>query len=158
MQGKPKWLKGLIADVHPTVTIGENTDVWSFAVVLEGTEIGEGCAVGSGVYIGKNCKIGNNVRCQDKVHLTEQAVVEDNVFFGPCATTMDDRHPRACNPDYKREPPYFEQGCSIGAGAVILPGVRIGRNAVVGAGAVVTKDVPENTTVVGVPAKPLKRR
>ena len=152
MKEKPLWLKGIIADVHPTVKIGRESYVWSFAVICPGVEIGDGCVVGSGVYIGRNCKIGNGVRIQDKVHITDHTVVEDNVFFGPCAVTMNDRYPRSGNPDYIMEPPYFEEGCSIGAGAVILPGVRIGKYSIVAAGAVVTKNISENVVVAGIPA------
>jgi acetyltransferase-like isoleucine patch superfamily enzyme len=152
MPNKPHWLKGIIADVHPSVVLGENTFVWSFAVVLEGAVIGDNCAIGSGVYVGKNCKLGNWVRLQDKVHITDHITIEDNVFFGPCAVTMNDRYPKSNNPGYSIYPPFFEEGCSIGAGAVILPGVRVGKNSIVGAGAVVTHDVPEGIVVAGVPA------
>ena len=148
---KPTWLKGVIADVHPTVIIGENTSVWSFAVILINTIIGNNCAIGSGCYIGRRCRIGDNVRIQDKAHITDDVIMEDNVFIGPCAVTMDARYPRSGEP-YKHEPPYFEEGCSIGAGAVILPGVRIGANSMIGAGAVVTKDIPPDIVVTGVPA------
>jgi acetyltransferase-like isoleucine patch superfamily enzyme len=122
-------------------------------VICEGVEIGDDCAVGSGVYIGKNCKIGNGVRIQDKAHITDYMVIEDNVFIGPCAVTMNDRYPKVNNPGYQREPPYFEEGCSIGAGAIILPGVRIGKFSMIGAGAVVTKDVMAEEIAVGCPAK-----
>jgi len=146
-------MKGIIADVHPSVKFGKNVSVWSFAVICQGVKIGENCAIGSGVFIGKNCRIGNNVRIQDKAHLTPGMIVEDNVFIGPCAVTMNDKYPVVLNPDYAKRPPHLLEGCSIGAGAVILPGVTIGRDATVGAGAVVTKDVPDKVTVVGCPAR-----
>jgi acetyltransferase-like isoleucine patch superfamily enzyme len=78
--------------------------------------------------------------------------IEDNVFIGPCAVTMNDKYPVVNNPSYVACPPYLETHCSIGAGAVILPGVRVGRGSMVGAGAVVTKDVAPLTLVVGCPA------
>jgi len=146
-------LKGIIADIHPSVIMGKETVVWSFAVILEGVEIGDNCVVGSGVYIGKHTKIGNNVRIQDKAHITDHMVIEDNVFIGPCAVTMNDKYPIVNNPDYKIEPPIFEEGCSIGAGAIILPGVCIGKKAIVGSGAVVTHDVPNDAIVMGIPAR-----
>jgi len=149
---KKKYLKGVMADVHPSVKIGKNSYVWSFAVILEGVEIGDNCVVGSGVYIGKNTKIGNNVRIQDKAHITDRMTIEDDVFIGPNATTMNDKYPQVFNPNYKVCPPYVEKGCSIGANATILPGIRIGKGSIIGAGSVVTKDVPPVTIVMGVPA------
>jgi acetyltransferase-like isoleucine patch superfamily enzyme len=148
------YLKGIMADVHPSVTIGENSFVWSFAVICRDVVIGDNCVVGSGVYIGKGCKIGNNVRIQDKAHITDRMIIEDDVFIGPCAVTMNDKYPVVNNPEYVAFPPYFEKGCSIGSNATILPGVRIGAYAIVGAGAVVTKDVPAYIVVFGVPAIP----
>jgi UDP-2-acetamido-3-amino-2,3-dideoxy-glucuronate N-acetyltransferase len=145
-------MKGILADIHSSVKFGNNVSVWSFAVICEGVEIGDDCAIGSGVYVGKNCKIGNGVRIQDKAHITDYAIFEDKVFIGPCVVTMNDRYPKVNNPEYRREPPYFEEGCSVGAGAVILPGVRVGKFSMIGAGAVVTKDVAARTTVIGCPA------
>lgn len=150
---KSPWLKGIIADVHPSVKIGENSYIWSFAVICEGVEIGNNSVVGSGVYIGRGCKIGNGVRIQDKAHITDHMIIEDNVFIGPCAVTMNDKYPMANNPSYKVCAPHLSKGCSIGANAMILPGVKIGEGAMVGSGSVVTKDVESNTVVMGCPAK-----
>ncbi len=147
-----RWLKGVVVDVHPSVSFGKDTYVWSFAVICEGTTIGDNCVIGSGVFIGKHCRIGNNVRIQSKAFLVNQMVVKDDVFIGPCAVTMDDKYPVVNNSNYKKCPPFFEKGCSIGANAMILPGVRIGHHAMVGAGAVVTKDVLPGVLVVGCPA------
>jgi UDP-2-acetamido-3-amino-2,3-dideoxy-glucuronate N-acetyltransferase len=146
------WLKGIVADVHPTVKFGENSFVWSFVVMLEGTVVGDNCVIGSGCYIGRNCKIGNGVRIQDKCHITDGVVMEDNVFIGPGVMMTDDKYPVVLH-EYNHQPPYFEEGCSVGAGAVILPGVRVGRKAMVGAGAVVTRDVAPYDCVIGVPAR-----
>jgi len=148
-----RWLKGVIADVHPTVKFGRNSYVWSFAVICEGVEIGDNCVVGSGVYIGKGCKIGNNVRIQDKAHLTDRMIIEDAVFVGPCVVTMNDKYPVVNNPGYKCCPPRFEKGCSVGAGAAILPGVTVGRGAMVASGSVVARDVLPGTVVMGCPAR-----
>lgn len=147
-----KWLKGIIADVHPTVKFGENTYVWSFAVICEGVEIGDNCVVGSGVFIGRSCKIGNNVRIQDKAFIVDRMIIEDDVFIGPCVVTTNDKYPVVNNPNYEALPPFLGRGCSIGANATILPGVKIGSYAMVGAGAVVTKDIAPDTIVVGCPA------
>jgi UDP-2-acetamido-3-amino-2,3-dideoxy-glucuronate N-acetyltransferase len=150
--GDEVWMKGVIADVDPSVIIGENTYVWSFAIIGKDVKIGNNCAIGSGVYIGDGCIIGNGVRIQDSAHIANHMIIEDNVFIGPQIVSGNDRYPIVNNPNHLKEPPYLEKGCSIGAGAVILPGVRIGRYSMVGAGAVVTKDVPAYKIVKGVPA------
>lgn len=135
------------AELHPSV------DVWQFSTIREGVTIGAGSVVGSGVYVGHGTVIGARVRIQDKVHLTNHMVIEDNVFIGPSVVTMCDRYPWSGNADYKSEGPIIQQYASIGAGAVLLPGVTIGKGAMVGAGAVVTKDVQAGTTVIGNPAR-----
>jgi acetyltransferase-like isoleucine patch superfamily enzyme len=150
-------IKGIVADVHETAKLGAGTVVWSFAVVCAGVRTGVNCAIGSGVYVGRDAVLGESVRVQDKAHLTDRMVIGDRVFIGPCAVFVNDRHPRVNNPRYRAEPPIVEDDASIGANATILPGVRIGRGAVVGAGAVVTKDVEPYTTVVGNPARVLVR-
>lgn len=155
---KAKWLKGIIADVHSTVRIGKNSFVWSFAVICRGVVIGDNCVIGSGVYIGKGCRIGNNVRIQDKAHITDRMTIEDSVFIGPCAVTMNDKYPKVNNPKYEVSPPYFETGCSIGANSMILPGVRVGSYAIVGAGSVVTKNVTPGTLVYGIPSRESKKK
>jgi acetyltransferase-like isoleucine patch superfamily enzyme len=147
----------LSAVVHPSVKLGPGTVVWHGAIVCEGVVTGANCAIGSNAYVGRYTRLGEGVRVQDKAHLTDRMVLGDRVFVGPCAVTMNDRHPRSFNPSYRPEPPVCEADAVIGAGAVLLPGVRIGRGAVVGAGAVVTKDVDDGQTVVGNPAHALVR-
>lgn len=146
------WLKGIVADVHPTVKFGKNSWVWSFVVMLEGTTVGNDCVIGSGCYVGRDCRIGSGVRIQDKCHITDGVVIEDNVFIGPGVVMTDDKYPVVLH-EYEKRPPYFEEGCSIGAGAVILPGVRVGKRAMVGAGAVVTNSVSPEDVVKGCPAR-----
>jgi len=153
----PPWLKGMIADVHPSVKMGENTFVWSFAIICEGVVIGNNCVVGSAVYIGKETKIGNGVRIGDKAHVTDHMTIEDNVFIAAMAIMMNDKYPIVNNPRFKRCDPYLEEGCSIGCASVILPGVRIGKKAIVGAGAVVSHDVPPGVIIRGLPARIIKR-
>ena len=146
-------IKGISADIHPSLQIGNNSYVWSYAVILEGVIVGENSVIGSGCFIGKGCNIMDNVRLQDNVHITNGTIIENDVFVGPNVTTGDDKHPSAGNPFYASEPPYLHEHCSIGANATILPGVIIGKGAMVAAGAVVTKNVPAYATVKGVPAK-----
>ncbi len=155
LRSKPAWLKGIVADIHPSVRFGKDTYVWSFAVICEGVEIGDNSVIGSGVYIGRNTKIGNNVRIGDKAHVTDHMIIEDNVFIAPMAIMMNDKRPVVNNPGFKRCDPYLEESCSLGCASVILPGVRVGKRAMIGAGAVVTKNVDPKTTVIGCPAKEL---
>lgn len=141
------------ACVHDTAKIAESTTVWQFASVGPGTVVGPGSVVGSCAYIGKGCRIGANVRIQHGVFLPNHSVVEDNAFIGPNVTCTDDKYPRSGNSGYNAQPPHILKGASIGAGAVLLPGVVIGSNAMVAAGAVVTHDVGFGEVVKGIPAR-----
>lgn len=133
--------------------IGEGTRIWAFAHILPGARIGDNCNICDGVFVENDVTVGNNVTIKCGVQLWDGVTLEDNVFVGPNATFTNDMHPRS-----KVHPDAFlrtvvEQGASIGANATILPGIRVGRNAMVGAGAVVTRSVPPNAVVVGNPAK-----
>lgn len=140
--------------IDPTAVVGEHTSIWHYSIVLAGVVIGHHCNVGSRVEIGRGSLIGNYVRISSGVFLPSNSIIEDEVFIAPNCTFTDDRHPRAGNTQtYTAEPPYLERGCSIGAGSVVLPGVRIGAGAMVGAGSVVTKDVPAHAHVRGEPAR-----
>lgn len=141
------------ADVHqPGRGIGERTLVWNNAIIERDVYIGSDCVIGSNVYIGENTQIGNNVRIQHGAFICRGAYIYDNVFIGPNATLTDDKYPRA-GQEYYAQPPTLEEGCSIGAGAIILPGIHIGKGAMVGAGAVVTANVRDRSLVSGVPAQ-----
>lgn len=139
--------------IDQTATIGERTKVWHFTIILADVVVGDDCNIGSRVEIGRGCKIGNRVRISSGVFLPPNSVVEDDVFLAPGVLASDDRYPRANNPEYFAEPPYFEKGCSVGIGSVLLPGVRIGAGAMIGAGSVVTRDVPPKGHVRGEPAR-----
>lgn len=141
------------AKIAPTAHIGEGTVVWQFATVLGNAKVGHSCSVGAGAEIGEGSTIGNRVRIGHGSFLPSHSSVGDDVFIGPNVTFTDDRYPVANNDSYTPEPPVIESGASIGAGAVILPGVRIGRNVTVGAGAVVLESVGPQLRIVGNPAR-----
>ena len=148
--------------IHPlsdvqTDRIGKGTKIWQFNVILPGAEIGDNCNINAHCLIEGGVKIGNNVTVKCGVYIWEGTTIEDDVLMGPNVTLTNNKYPRSKQYPEKHVGPHICRGASIGAGAVILPGLRIGKNAVVAAGAVVTKNVADNTTVAGVPAKVLKR-
>ena len=129
--------------------IGEGTNIWQFCVVLEGAKIGKNCNICSNCFIENDVVIGDNVTVKNGVSLYDGMRIEDDVFIGPNATFCNDRYPKSKNKDFKLEPITIKKGASIGANVTILPGVTIGENALIGAGAIVTKDVDSNAKVVG---------
>lgn len=138
--------------LSPTIHVGRGCTIWTFATICADTTVGNECVIGAGVWIGRGCQIGDGTRIQTGAFIPNDTVIGKGVFIGPNVTMTDDKYPRAGAP-YEPNPPFLHDGCSIGAGAVILPGVRIGFGAVVGAGAVVTQDVAAHTTVLGCPAR-----
>lgn len=142
------------------VQVGENVKIFKF-VNLYGCTIGDGSKIGSFVEIQKGAVIGKNCKISSHTFICEGVKIGDGVFVGHNVSFINDMLPRAVNPDgslqteadWKLVETIVEDGASIGTGATILGGIKIGKNAVVGAGAVVTKDVPENAVVVGNPAK-----
>lgn len=145
--------------IHPTavveegVEIGEGTRIWHFVHVRRGARIGRNCNIGKGVFIDAGVKIGNNVKIQNFVSVYRGVTVEDDVFLGPHATLTNDLYPRSFNKSWEVVPTLIKRGASIGANATIVAGVTIGEYAMVGAGAVVTRDVPPHTLVYGNPAR-----
>jgi UDP-2-acetamido-3-amino-2,3-dideoxy-glucuronate N-acetyltransferase len=148
--GKP--MIHALADVQ-TADIGEDTRVWQFVVILAGAHIGAQCNICANVLIEGDVMLGNRVTVKSGVQLWDGLRVADDVFIGPNATFTNDLHPRSRVRLNKFPVTLLRQGSSIGAGAVILPGVEIGAHAIVGAGAVVTRSVPPNAMVVGNPAR-----
>jgi UDP-2-acetamido-3-amino-2,3-dideoxy-glucuronate N-acetyltransferase len=141
-----------LADVQ-TQNIGQNTKFWQFVVVLAGARIGADCNVCSHCFIENDVVIGDRVTIKNGVQLWDGLRVGDDVFIGPNVTFSNDKFPRSKKHQAEVVRTEVEPGASLGAGATILPGLRIGRNAMVGAGAVVTRSVPPNAIVTGNPAR-----
>jgi acetyltransferase-like isoleucine patch superfamily enzyme len=139
--------------VDKSVVIGEGSTVWHFATVLADVVIGENVSIGSGAEIGHGTRIGNNSRIGSGVFLPPNSIIGSHVFIGPNCTFTDDREPRVNNPSYLAEPPRVKDHARIGAGCVILPGIEIGINALIGAGSVVATNVPDGGKVYGEKAK-----
>ena len=144
--------------IHPlsdvqSKNIGSGSRVWQFSVILPKAIVGENCNICAHTLIENNVVIGSDVTIKSGVYIWDGITVEDKVFIGPCVAFTNDKFPRSkIYPDsFQRT--LIQQGASIGANATILPGIKIGRYAMVGAGAVVTKDVPDFAMVVGNPAR-----
>lgn len=144
--------------IHPTSDvqskkIGNRTTIWQYSVVLPKAVIGENCNINAHCFIENDVVIGNNVTVKCGVYLWDGISIEDDVFIGPAVTFINDKYPRSKN--YKKEfiGVYVEKGASIGANATVLNEIRIGRYAMIGAGSVVTKNVPNNTLWIGNPAR-----
>ena len=141
------------ADVSEKATIGAGTRIWHFVHIREGASIGENCSISKDVYIDVDVSVGNNVKIQNGVSVYKGVTVEDDVFLGPNVTFSNDLYPRVFPSDWKILPTSIKKGVSLGANATIVCGVEIGKYAMVGAGSVVTKDVPSYGLVVGNPAR-----
>lgn len=136
-------------------TIGEQTKIYDF-VNLYGCTIGKNCLIGTFVEIQSDSVIGNDVRVQSHSFICSGVTIEDGVFIGHHVVFTNDMYPRAGSKDWKLEKTRIKKNASIGSNVTILPGITIGENALVGAGSVVTKDVPKNAVVVGNPAKVIR--
>jgi len=144
--------------IHPlsdvqSPSIGAGTKVWQFAVILPGAVIGNDCNICAHTFIENEVVLGHRVTVKSGVYLWDGLTIEDDVFIGPCVAFSNDKYPRS-----KVYPDAFAQtlvkrGASIGANATVLPGIVLGENCMVGAGAVVTRDVPDNAVVAGNPAR-----
>lgn len=149
------------AEVSPKASIGESTRIWHYCQVREGAAIGRNCNLGKGVYVDSGVRIGDNVKIQNGVSVYHGVTLEDGVFCGPHCVFTNDKQPRAINAggeakgvaDWQVTETRVRMGASIGAHAVIVCGVTIGRWAMVGAGAVVTRSVPDYGLVYGNPAR-----
>lgn len=149
------------ADVDERAKLGDGTSVWHLAQIREDAILGQNCVVGRGAYVGTGVRIGDNVKIQNYALVYEPATLGDGSFVGPAAVLTNDLRPRSVAPDgtQKRAGDWHAvgvevaEGASIGARAVCVAPVRVGRWAMVGAGSVVTRDVPDYALVVGVPAR-----
>ncbi len=150
-----------MSKIHPlsdvqTNSIGDDTFVWQFTVILKDAIIGRNCNINCQVFIENDVIIGNNVTVKPGVQLWDGLRIHDNVFIGPNVTFTNDRYPRSKQYPEEFQQTVIEKGASIGANATVLGGVTIGENALIGAGSVVTKDIPANELWVGNPARKIK--
>ena len=153
-------MRGQYCEIAPDVKLGNDVSIYHF-VNLYGCEIGNGSRVGSFVEIQKGARIGQNCKVSSHTFICEGVTVEDEVFIGHGVNFINDKYPRATtaggglqtDDDWQVSPIIVKRGASIGTGATILGGVSIGPRAIVGAGSVVTKDVPADTIVAGNPAR-----
>jgi len=141
------------AEISKGAIIGKNTKIWHQSQVREGAKIGENCIISKCVYIDFDVKIGNNVKIQNGVSVYHGVEVEDDVFLGPHMTFTNDLYPRAFNTNWELVNTLVKKGASIGANATIVCGTTIGEYAMIGSGAVVTKNVPAYGLVLGNPAR-----
>jgi UDP-2-acetamido-3-amino-2,3-dideoxy-glucuronate N-acetyltransferase len=147
--------------IHPlsdvkTKKIGLRTRIWQFSVVFENATIGHSCNICAHTLIEDDVVIGNNVTVKSGVFIWDGITIEDDVFIGPSVTFTNDKKPRSKVYQDKYLTTLVKQGASIGANATILPGLTLGRYSMIGAGSVVTRDVPDYALVVGNPARIVK--
>jgi UDP-2-acetamido-3-amino-2,3-dideoxy-glucuronate N-acetyltransferase len=136
--------------------IGAGSKIWQFTVVLPGAVIGRNCNINSHCFVENDVVIGDNVTVKCGVYLWDGTHLEDDVFIGPNATLTNDRFPRSKHYPERFLPLVIKRGASIGAGAVILPGLTIGEHAMIGAGAVVTRNVPSKSVVYGTASRQVR--
>ena len=136
-----------------TKKIGQSTRIWAFAHILKGAQIGKNANICDHTFIENEVLIGDNVTIKNGVYLWDGITIEDNVMIGPAAVFTNDLYPRSKNVNYIKKHTLLRKGSSIGANSTILAGITVGKYALVGAGSVVTKDVPDFSIVYGNPAK-----
>jgi UDP-2-acetamido-3-amino-2,3-dideoxy-glucuronate N-acetyltransferase len=155
-----RWSTDVAPDIHPSAivdegaSIGDGTHVWHWTHISAGAVIGSGCSFGQNVFVGNRVSIGNNVRVQNNVSIYDGVTLEDDVFCGPSMVFTNVINPRAhVSRKHEYQPTRVRRGASIGANATVICGVSIGEYAFVGAGAVITRDVPSYALVIGSPGR-----
>jgi UDP-2-acetamido-3-amino-2,3-dideoxy-glucuronate N-acetyltransferase len=148
-------LHGQFSVIFPDVTLGDGARIGNFVMIRSNTVIGVDCTIGSYVDIEGDVTIGDHVSLQSGCYITRGVVIEDDVFCGPRVITMNDKRiwHRRSNLGFVRSAPRILRAARVGGGSILLPGVTIGVNALVGAGSVVTRDVPDGAIVAGNPAR-----
>ena len=144
--------------IHPTAeikttNIGKNTKIWQFVIILKNAVVGKNCNINCNVFIENDVVIGNNVTIKPGVQVWDGVTIEDDVFIGPNVTFSNDFLPRSKKYPDKFLKTHIRKGASIGANSTIIAGLTIGKYAMIGAGSVITKDVPKNSLAYGVPAQ-----
>jgi UDP-2-acetamido-3-amino-2,3-dideoxy-glucuronate N-acetyltransferase len=145
-----------LADVQ-TKKIGDETNIWQFCIILKNAKIGGNCNISSHTFIENDVIIGHNVTVKCGVYLWDGLKIEDNVFIGPNVTFTNDKYPRSKQYPQKFQRTLIKEDASIGANATILGGVYIGEKSMIGAGSVVTKNVPDGELWMGNPAKFIRK-
>jgi acetyltransferase-like isoleucine patch superfamily enzyme len=138
-----------------TESVGSGTRVWAWAHLMPGAVVGAQCNIGEHCFVESGARLGDRVTVKNGVAVWDGLTIEDDVFLGPAAVLTNDPRPRSRSADFVPTATLLRRGCSIGANATVLCGLTIGRHALVGAGAVVTRDVPDHVLVVGNPARPV---
>lgn len=154
-KARRKYFAHETAVIDEPVAIGEGTKIWHFSHIMSGAKVGSGCTIGQNVFIGSRAEIGNNVKIQNNVSVYDGVFLEDNVFCGPSCVFTNVIRPRSAFPrkDRSFDMILVRRGATIGANSTIVSGVTIGEHAFIGAGSVVTRDVPPYAMYFGNPAR-----
>ncbi|CAM7827793.1 N-acetyltransferase [Escherichia coli] len=147
-----------MATIHPlsdvkSDSIGDGTRIWQFVVVLNGAKIGKDCNICAHTLIEGKVVIGDRVTIKSGVYIWDNTIIENDVFIGPCVAFTNDKYPRSKEYNKEFESICIKEGASIGANVTILPGITIGKKSIVGAGSVVTKNIPDYAIAYGNPVK-----
>jgi UDP-2-acetamido-3-amino-2,3-dideoxy-glucuronate N-acetyltransferase len=139
--------------VDESAVIGDGTLVWNFVHVRENAKIGKNCVLGDYVYVGRRVKVGNSVKLENRTTIYEGVTIEDDVFVGPHVTFTNDLTPRSFSTDWKIRSTHVKEGASLGARTIVVCGVTIGEYAMIGAGSVITENIPAHALAYGNPAR-----